>query len=420
MKISDKDRCILRSLAGKQAEVASLPEHKEKIRMWKSLNAMKPERPMVWINEIPWHEMDVDGELALQCENEFCRSVEDQIRKTLYQWKHLRGDMVVEPVFRTSLVLRDSGFGIAENTEIEKTDEASNVVSREFIPQIQSLKDVKKIKMPEIYLDEEATERNFQALEWMFGDLLTVEKCGVGPIWFTIWDFLVRWYGVEEAMMDFVLKPELVHAAVERLLNAFMARLDRYEALNVLSLNNQNVRIGSGGLGYCDELPQSGFDPVRVRTIDQWGCSNAQIFSEVSPEMHEEFSLRYERKWLERFGMTYYGCCEPLHNKLDILKSVPNLRKISVSPWADLGKTVELAGDKYVLSHKPNPAIFADENWNPDRARKELADMLLQASGCSVEIIMKDISTVRYEPHRLWEYADIALRAAEAAGQASV
>jgi hypothetical protein len=27
--------------------------------------------------------------------------------------------------------------------------------------------------------------------------------------------------------------------------------------------------------------------------------------------MHEEFALQYEKRWLERFGLTYYGCCEP-------------------------------------------------------------------------------------------------------------
>jgi hypothetical protein len=30
--------------------------------------------------------------------------------------------------------------------------------------------------------------------------------------------------------------------------------------------------------------------------------------------------------------------------------------------------------------------------------------------GCPVEFILKDISTVRYEPQRLWEWADLAMR----------
>jgi hypothetical protein len=29
-----------------------------------------------------------------------------------------------------------------------------------------------------------------------------------------------------------------------------------------------------------------------------WGCSNAQIFSEVSPQMHWEFALEHDLRWL--------------------------------------------------------------------------------------------------------------------------
>ena len=122
--------------------------------------------------------------------------------------------------------------------------------------------------------------------------------------------------------------------------------------------------MGSGGLGYTNELPQADFDPHHVRTIDQWGYATAQIFSEVSPKMHEEFALRYEIRWMKQFGLNYYGCCDALHNKIDIIRSIPNLRKISMSPWANVEKMVEEVNGDYVISHKPNPAVFATDNWN--------------------------------------------------------
>jgi hypothetical protein len=31
-------------------------------------------------------------------------------------------------------------------------------------------------------------------------------------------------------------------------------------------------------------------------------------------------------------------------------------------------------------------------------------------AGCPLEIILKDVSTVRHRPHRLWEWAEIARR----------
>ena len=78
-----------------------------------------------------------------------------------------------------------------------------------------------------------------------------------------------------------------------------------------LTLNNENVYIGSGGFGFTDELPQPGFDG-RVRLKDLWGSASTQIFVDVSPAMHEEFALQYEARVLNRFGLVTYGCCEPL------------------------------------------------------------------------------------------------------------
>ena len=75
MKILQKDRSILRRLADQQAAIASLPVHAEKILEWKRHNGNILGRPLVWINEIPWHEMDVDGELELHTTDPFCRKL---------------------------------------------------------------------------------------------------------------------------------------------------------------------------------------------------------------------------------------------------------------------------------------------------------------------------------------------------------
>lgn len=416
MELSSNDSDVLRSLAEQKAEIASLPVHKEKIELWKNLNRLEKVRPLVWINEIPWGEMNYDDELTLKCENEFCQNVENELRRTIYQWRHMPGDMVVEPVFLVRPSIYDSGFGITQESDTLKSEEDGVVSQGHFATQLFTLDDIEKIKMPEIKYDREETEMNYQLLNECFGDVLKVEKTGIGHQWFTLWDNLIRWYGVEEAMLDLILKPELVHAALDRLLQAFMHRLQQFRELNILALDNGNNRVGSGGLGYTDELPQEDFDPSSVRTIDQWGCGNAQIFSEVSPEMHEEFSMRYERQWLEQFGLTYYGCCEPLHNKMDMLATIPNLRKISMSPQANPEKMINEGGDKYVLSHKPNPAILARDDWNPDQAAKELRDVLDISRDAHLEVILKDISTVRHDPQRLWDWQRVAMEEVQRMG----
>ena len=46
--------------------------------------------------------------------------------------------------------------------------------------------------------------------------------------------------------------------------------------------------------------------------------------------------------------------------------------------------------------------------WDPDKARDELRRALETTKGCVVEVIMKDVSTVRNEPQRLCAWAEMA------------
>jgi hypothetical protein len=61
-----------------------------------------------------------------------------------------------------------------------------------------------------------------------------------------------------------------------------------------------------------------------------------------------------------------------------------------------------------------SPAILAEDTWHSERARQDLHAFLEQAGGnCPAELIMKDISTVRYQPQRLWQWAAIACEVVE-------
>jgi hypothetical protein len=209
------------------------------------------------------------------------------------------------------------------------------------------------------------------------------------------------------------LRPDYVHKLIDRMTSAYLRRLDQLESLGLISSNNDNSYNSSGGHGYTDAVPDGRSAPSSgLRTSDVWGRAMSQIFSEVSPEMHDEFALQHEMRWLERFGVCYYGCCEPLHRKVGILKKVPRLRKISMSPWVKFEEAVENVGDKYVFSMKPNPAFLAEHTWSPEKVRDDLRKKLAMAKGCVVEIILKDISSAGNDPRRLWEWADTAAAAA--------
>jgi hypothetical protein len=409
VKPDEKDKEVLRRLGEVYAGIASQPVHKEKTVIWKKLNDLDSERPALWINEIPWHEMNVDDELTLQCRDTWARQLETTLRKEIYQWRHMPGDMILNDFIECPLVIHSSDFGLHEEVDIAKTDEENEIVSRHFIRQIQEPEDIAKIKMPVITHHSDVTDLTYQIMSDLYRDIYPVKKVGQTHIWFTPWDYLIRWWGIQEAMMDLVLRPEMVHEGVERMVQAWMVELDQFEEQDLLSLDNRNIRVGSGGYGYTGELPGKEFDPEQVRSKNMWGCSNAQIFSEVSPEMHWEFAIEHDMKWLERWGLTYYGCCEPLDKKLHLMRKIPNLRKISVSPWNDFAFVAHELGGDYALSVKPSPAIFSGDSWNAETARKEIRDIVKTFEGCHIEIIMKDISTVNYCPQNLWDWSQIVM-----------
>ena len=399
----------LRKLGEETARVARLAVHSEKAEMWRRLNDLEPVRPMVWINEIPWHEMNVDDELTLRCTDEWARDLEETLRRTLYQWRHMPADMIVNPYIECPLAIESTGLGVNEDVDVVRTDDCNPVVSRHFHIQIKEPEDIRIIRDPVVTHDEARTEIVFQTMRQVFGDIIEVRKVGRKHFWFTPWDNLIRVWGVQEAMIDLVDRPEMVNAFVSRFVQASLAELEQYERLNLLALGSNNTRVGSGGYGYTRELPSAGCDAAHVKPCDMWGCSNAQIFSEVSPDMHWEFALRHDLAWLARWGLNYYGCCEQLDGKLEILRRIPSLRKISMSPWIKLERAAKAVGTDYAFSRKPNPAVLAEHDWRLDRARAELLEALEATRGLHVEVIMKDISTVRYEPRRLWEWEKMAM-----------
>ena len=135
----------------------------------------------------------------------------------------------------------------------------------------------------------------------------------------------------------------------------------------------------------------------------------AQMFSSVSPAAHYEFDVQYSIPLAERCAYTYYGCCEPLSDRIDMIKRYPNLRKIGVSPWADVEASAEQIGGEYVLSRKPNPAHVANRT-DPAQIRAEITETVKACLkyGCPCDITLKDISTVRYRPENLIAWAEAA------------
>jgi hypothetical protein len=319
---------------------------------------------------------------------------------------------MIDGTFYSPLAIRDTGLGA--KPKIRRSDGGSaGAGAEDFEPILKTDEDLEMFQTPRVSHDTEETERTFRKTTELLGDALPVKKRGIVHRWFAPWDFLIRYWGIAELFTDMYDRPEFVNRGISRIMDLFLNRLEQWEQQKLLSLGDNAHRVGSGGYGLTDELPSPGFDGKQVRALDQWGTSTGQIFSEVSPDMHWEFCLRHEMRWLERFGLNCYGCCEPLHHKMDYVRRIPRLRRISVSTWADIEKAAAEIKRDYIFSFKPNPAVFAWDQWNPAAAEKDLRRVLERTRGCALELIMKDVSTCRRDPRRLHAWCALASNIAE-------
>jgi hypothetical protein len=175
----------------------------------------------------------------------------------------------------------------------------------------------------------------------------------------------------------------------------------------VLTRNDKNNLIGSGGCGYVSGMPhQSKIDKGYVNLNQMWGLSESQETVGVSPQMFGEFIWPYQKPLMEYFGLTYYGCCEPVEDRFEYVKNSDNLRALSVSPWSNIDKCVELYADNYVMYRKPNPSLIC-VGFEEEQIRKDLASTLNKTKGLNIAFVLKDTHTISNEPERFNRWVKI-------------
>ena len=405
--VNGEDKKQIRDLAARVRDIAADPIQETKRRMWRNLNALAPERPMVMMDQVCWNELERCEELALRCTDAECRGYEEFLRHTLYQWNHFRVDMVVEPFVRTPKAIQNTGFGVCVHEDTVETDSVNGILGHKFFNQFETDDDLDKIQTPRISHDAEETARRLDVAHELFDGLLEVRPWGADP-YLSLWDPISTWMGVQTALYALIERPDYMHKLVGRMTDGYMSMLDQLEEQGLLC-GHQSLVHCTGA--YTDELPGPGYNPDRPRTKDLWMFGLAQMFSSVSPDMFKEFEVDYTSRICERFGLVYYGCCDPLDGKMAEVRMIPNVRKVSMSPWVNEERGAEEIGRDYVYSRKPNPALLAESGFDPQSVRQHLETTVkvCEKHRCPLEIILKDISTVRYEADRLDQWAAIAM-----------
>lgn len=399
---------VLRTLAQQYMDCALTPRQEETQRLWIAHNTGHGQRPMVLIDQIPWHEMDVDGSLQCVVADPYWQGVERELRRKIYQFRHMPADMLLPPYVLLPRILKDPNyrdFGIRVQETISRTDATNDVVSHAYVKQFETMDDLEKIRPTCLRADKEAEAAVLEQAQRIFAGIAPVRWQGV-VLHSGLWDSISQWQGVEECYYQLIDEPELLHAMMERLTQL---------TLELIRQGNEDGLFDTASsLCHCSHTITRPFGQGQEDrpglSQNSWTFGLAQLFSSVSPEVTREFEVPYVSRIFQQFGDVYYGCCEKLDDRLDVLELLPNVRKISCSPWSDPDRFAANLPSRYILSNKPNPALTGMGDL--DAAERELRNTIRAARthGVRLEMILKDNSTVHYHPERLWEFSRMALR----------
>ena len=408
---------LLRELAKQVREIAHTSANDAKRQKWADHNDLKGgTEPLLWVcpdEDGGWVELIPEERIV--CTDPRLRPLERQLRKYIYHAQHFDDDFVFEPLVRFDLPGTYTGYTYAkaDQTSAWGIPIKGHGVSKEAYHLDNYLSDQRNVETllnheVDFIVDEQEYRIQRDLYETVLDGLLRVDiVMPYVPLVQSLLIELVHLHGLEELLIDLYDKPEQVKAIVRHMAVSKKALLERLEAGNLLFDNNTNIYTGSGGLGYSNVKVA---DPQHVRLSEMWGFADSQEFSSVSPQMFKEFALEYQKIGLSLFGKGCYGCCEPLDDRFEmVFEALPNIRRLSVSPWSNVEVAAKKIGNKAIFSWKPNPAIICC-GFDEKEMESQLRHVREVTKGCTTEIILKDIRTCDNTPAHLQKFANLVNR----------
>lgn len=404
MAASSKDRETLRALARRWMENAALPVMADRKRQWRALKDLEPERPMVLFEIWTLEDYVAPGELA--CGDPALREVEKRMRAVIRQAEEIGDDLVVEPVWRVYWDIAKSDYGVPIIQE-RSTDSDGGHVGYHYNHPVKTPADVDRLRPRTWTVDREKTRRRKEMLEGIFGDILPVSLHGMGDHLAAMTSDLFRLIGNDNLLTWPYDAPDALKRLMVYLRDDRLAYYRWLESEGLLGTNNDSHIVGSGSPGYVSALPAPGFNG-KARLRDIWIWMESQETTMISPAMFTEFFLPAMAEVSRLFGMIYYGCCEPVHDRWEpIIEAIPHVRAVSISPWCDQRVMAEKLGRKYVFSRKPKPWPLSGASPDWDALEKDIEETVAAARDGCLEILYRDVYRIAGDRPRLRRWADM-------------
>ena len=420
MMITEHDRNRIRELASRWMEIANDPVMGERKRQWTALHDLQQERPMILIETSCIEGFLEENELS--CENTYLRGVERQMLRSIRQFEDVGDDIVIEPYYRIGWEIEEPDFGVDVEMRPGLTAEGQATLGYAVNHPLQEPEDFSKLRNRTTSVNREKTMANKQFLENVFGDIMPVKLGNYDPLcpiegddeWVGMFFFALTWQvfrfiGNDNLLFWVYDYPDAIHQLMEYMVEDRLRTFRYLETEKLLVPNTDNQMAGPRFYGYVSDLPGPDFDGEACLK-HCWGWPESQESMIISPEMYKEFVLPYYARLSKEFGYVYYGCCEPVDDRFDmLLEAIPNLRAVSISGWADFEFMAEKLGEKIVYSRKPTPAYMSGTNPDWDLMREDMRKTYeaTKRNNCNTELLIRDLYTVGGDQKRLREWTDM-------------
>jgi hypothetical protein len=409
-RIFPEEKEILRRYARRVAFLADEPVQEERRELWLRNRSLRETRPLIFIDpEYAWYE--IIPHTMLECRSDLARIWEMRLRKEIYWQEHIKDDRVLTKDFPVCCVYTATSLGFDHKTT--KSAQADGAYAIDTV--LTDWDDLGKLRFREYYIDYEKTAKYLSLAHDVFDGILNVVQRNSWWYSDSLTDDFLYLRGFQNMMTDLIDYPDEVHELMSFLRDDRLHMLDFLEREHLLSLNNNCEFIGTGGYGWCDELPGADFDPAQVTCKHIWGDGESQASVSISPRMFDQYFLDYQVPILERFGLSFYGCCEDLDKRLKYVKNkVKNLRIVAVSPWSNAESMADQIRSDLVYCWKQNPALIAVEEPDWENVRKELREVfrITAEYGCRTNVLMRDVRTLAFRPENASRWAEIAMEEA--------
>lgn len=419
----------LRKLAATYMEIATQAKQEARREIWRRHNALQ-DAPVpilcswLWSSNTEWELLPDE----CVCKEGILLFIERWLRNRIFH-DSLNDDMVLEPWLPLRAVLvGPGGQPWGDYTEDGKPP-YQNLwgENQEFQREGSAWKAVPFVEKEEDFLsrlhpvghkvDEEATALRKAEAEELLGGILpvSIDRSSIYRSTYGGCDLseaLGKYIGIENLYYMVYDDPELMHKLAAFMQKAVLENFAQAEAAGDFPPDgtlNANV-----GMPYTAGMADPVCNPPGLHMNELWLFTHGQEFASMSAAMHKEFLLDYQIPILEKFKYASYGCCEDLTGKIDMLRAIPNLKRVAVAPTGDLGRCAEQIGRDYSICWRPNPACVT-VSFDEDQIARETRQGLDRSRGCVVDVMLKDIMSVGGDRSRLKRWVEIVRKEADRA-----